>query len=152
MEIGKSTGLELRSSSSHLLNYSKRERFCYDLVCLTPYGTLTTCPDVSSPNEADYDSAVFGEVTESGINFDCKAFERLSSGSIHTIDKCRNCYARWNCGSGCPSSRRVYTPEIFDSICEFYRKMLRHSLINEIAVRYGKQTGGNLFEDIEKKL
>lgn len=152
VEIGKSTGLELRSSSSHLLNYSKRERFCYDLVCLTPYGTLTTCPDVSSPNEADYDSAVFGEITESGINFDYKAFERLSSGSIHTIDKCRNCYARWNCGSGCPSSRRVYTPEIFDSICDFYRKMLRHSLINEIAVRYGKQTGGNLFEDIEKKL
>lgn len=152
VEEGKTTGLELRSSSSHLLNYSKRERFCYDLVCLTPYGTLTTCPDVSSPQEADYGSAVFGEITAENIRFNDKAFERLSAGSIHTIDKCRTCYARWNCGSGCPSSRRVYPPGIFDSICDFYRKMLRHSLINEIAARYGKQTGGNLFEDIAKKL
>ena len=152
VKIGKATGLELRSSSSHLLNYSKRERFCYDLVCLTPYGTLTTCPDVSSPKEADYSSAVFGVVTDSEIKFDEKAFERLSAGSIHTIDKCSNCYARWNCGSGCPSSRRVYATEIFDSICDFYRKMLRHSLINEIAARYAKQNGGNLFDDIEGKL
>ncbi len=152
VELGKTTGLVLRSSSSHLLNYSKRERFCYDLVCLTPYGTLTTCPDVSSPQEDDYQDAVFGKITDTGIQFNQEAFGRLSSGSIHSIEKCQRCYARWNCGSGCPSSRRVYSDEIFDSICDFYRKMLRHSLMQEIAKRYEQQSGKNLFEDIRKKL
>lgn len=145
-------GITLRSSSSHLLNYSKRERFCYNLLCLTPYGTLTMCPDVSSPNERDYDSSVIGKLENDGVKFDQAAFARLSNGSIHTIDKCRACYARWNCGSGCPSSRRVYNAEIFDAICDHYRKMLCHSLIVSMAEKYVKATGRDFYLDIKSKL
>ena len=145
-------GITLRSSSSHLLNYSKRERFCYNLLCLTPYGTLTMCPDVSSPNERDYDSSVIGKLENDSVKFDQAAFARLSNGSIHTIDKCRACYARWNCGSGCPSSRRVYNAEIFDAICDHYRKMLCHSLIVSMAEKYVKATGRDFYLDIKSKL
>lgn len=145
-------GIVLRSSSSHLLNYSKRERFCYNLLCLTPYGTLTMCPDVSSPNEKDYADSVIGELVEEGVKFNDEAFARLSHGSIHTIEKCRTCYARWNCGSGCPSSRRVYEPVIFDAICEHYRKMLLHSLIVELARKHTNATGRDFYEDISSKL
>ena len=145
-------GIILRSSSSHLLNYSKRERFCYNLLCLTPYGTLTMCPDVSSPNEKDYNSSVLGVVENEEVKFDQAAFARLSHGSIHTIEKCRHCYARWNCGSGCPSSRRVYSAEIFDAICEHYRKMLCHSLIVALAEKHTKTTGRDFYEDIKSKL
>ncbi len=145
-------GITLRSSSSHLLNYSKRERFCYNLLCLTPYGTLTMCPDVSSPNERDYDSSVIGKLENDSVKFDQTAFARLSNGSIHTIEKCHTCYARWNCGSGCPSSRRVYTAEIFDAICNHYRKMLCHSLIVSLAEKYVKATGRDFYEDIKSKM
>ena len=145
-------GITLRSSSSHLLNYSKRERFCYNLLCLTPYGSLTMCPDVSSPNERDYDSSVIARLENDSIKFDQVAFMRLSNGSIHTIEKCRTCYARWNCGSGCPSSRRVYSAEIFDAICNHYRKMLRHSLIVSLAEKYVKATGRDFYEEIKSKL
>lgn len=145
-------GIILRSSSSHLLNYSKRERFCFNLVCLTPYGTLTLCPDVSSPNEADYKSSVIGVLRDDGPVFDQQAFERLTIGNIHTIDKCRNCYARWNCGSGCPSSRRVYSSEVFDTICNYYRKMLCQSLIEELARKHKAATGNDFFEEIANKL
>lgn len=153
-KLAASYGITLRSSSSHLLNYSKRERFCYNLVCLTPYGTLTACPDVSSPVEPDYDAAVFGNINpvtrKIDINHD--RFGEISSGSIHTIDKCRDCYARWNCGSGCPSSRRVYSPEIFDSICDHYRAMLTDSLVNALAGKHRAATGRDLFADISAKL
>ena len=145
-------GITLRSSSSHLLNYSKRERFCYNLLCLTPYGTFTLCPDVSSPNEKDYDDSIVGELSDGKVSFNAEAFSRLSRGSIHTIDKCRDCYARWNCGSGCPSSRRVYSPEIFDAICEHYRRMLCHSLVTELAAKHTAATGRDFFEDIKSKL
>ena len=145
-------GIALRSSSSHLLNYSKRERFCFNLLCLTPYGTLTLCPDVSSPNEADYRASVIGEIKTSSISFDQETFCHLTQDTIHTIEKCRCCYARWNCGSGCPSSRRVYTTEIFDAICNYYRKMLCQSLIDELARKHKSATGNDFYEDISKKL
>lgn len=148
----ESYGIALRSSSSHLLNYSKRERFCFNLLCLTPYGTMTLCPDVSSPNEPDYKSSVIGQLNEKEVTFDQQAFERLTHGNIHTIDKCRTCYARWNCGSGCPSSRRVYRPEIFDAICDYYRKMLCNSLMEELARKHEKTTGRDFFTDIAQKL
>lgn len=148
----ESFGITLRSSSSHLLNYSKREKFCYNLLCLTPSGTLTMCPDVSSPNEADYQASLIGEVRNGEVIFDQDAFGRLSAGSIHTIDKCKDCYARWNCGSGCPSSRRVYKPEIFDAICDHYRRMLTDSLMAELARKYAKATGHDMYEDIKNKL
>lgn len=145
-------GITLRSSSSHLLNYSKRERFCYNLLCLTPYGTLTLCPDVSSPKEKDYKDSLVGELDNKDVRFDEEAFSRLTHGSIHTIEECKHCYARWNCGSGCPSSRRVYKADIFDAICDHYRKMLCHSLMKELARKHYKATGRDLYEDIKSKL
>lgn len=152
-KLADKLGITLRSSSSHLINYSKRERFCYNLVCLTPYGTLTVCPDVSSPNEPDYEDAVFGSVTDSEkIEINAEKLRHITDASIHTIDKCGNCYARWNCGSGCPSSRRVYNSEIFDAICDHYRLMLTDSLINALASRHHEATGRDLFIDIAYKL
>lgn len=151
--LAQELGMTLRSSSSHLINYSKRERFCYNLVCLTPYGTLTVCPDVSSPVEADYEDAVFGAITDSSkVEINTEKLRRITSGSIHTIEKCRDCYARWNCGSGCPSSRRVYSPEIFDAICDHYRRMLVDSLVHVLASRHTEATGRDLFSDISIKL
>lgn len=152
MKLAEQYGIALRSSSSHLLNYSKREQFCFNLVCLTPYGTLTLCPDISSPSEADYELSVIGELKADGIAFNLEAFSRLTNGSIHTIDKCRQCYARWNCGSGCPSSRRVYLPEIFDAICNYYRKMLCHSLMEELAHKHNAATGNDFYKEIATKL
>lgn len=145
-------GITLRSSSSHLLNYSKRERFCYNLLCLTPSGTLTLCPDVSSPNEKDYQSSLIGKIVNGEIKISNEAFTRLSHGSIYTIEKCKACYAKWNCGSGCPSSRRVYSSEIFDAICNYYRKTLCDSLMEELARKYERATRKNFFQDIASKL
>lgn len=145
-------GITLRSSSSHLLNYSKREKFCYNLLCLTPSGTLTICPDISSPKEKDYKDSLIGEIKDNRVIFDQRAFERLSQGSIHTIDKCKSCYARWNCGSGCPSSRRVYKDDIFDAICDYYRRMLTHSLMEQLAIKYEKATKGNFYIDMASKI
>lgn len=152
VKLAEQYGITLRSSSSHLLNYSKREKFCYNLLCLTPSGTLTMCPDVSSPKEKDYKDSLIGEIKENHVVFDQESFDRLSKGSIHTIEKCKNCYARWNCGSGCPSSRRVYNAEIFDAICDYYRRMLTNSLIEQLAIRYEKATKGNFYIDMASKL
>ena len=150
--LAKEFGITLRSSSSHLINYSKRIRFCYNLLCLTPYGTLMTCPDVSSPQEPDYEALVIGKVTEKGLEFDQESFDRLTQGSIFTYAKCRDCFARWNCGSGCPANRRVYREEVFDCQCDYYRKMLLDSLISELAKKYEERNGGDFYRVMAQKL
>lgn len=152
LKIAKETGLELISSSSHLIKYSRREKFCYNLLCLTPYGTFTTCPDVSSPNEDSYDEAVIAHVKHGEVVFDEEAFLRRSYGSIHTYEPCKTCWARWNCGSGCPDNRRVYSDEIFYSICDFYRRMLRHNLVEDLAAKYQQKTTKDFYQDIASKL
>lgn len=151
-EQAKKTDLQIRSSSSHLVNYSMRQKFCKDLICLTAHGTLTTCPDVSSPKEKDYNKSIFARIENDGIIFDDDAFKRLTNGSIHSIKKCQTCWAKWNCGSGCPSSRRVYSEEIFDSICNFYKRMLCHSLMNELSMKFTAATGKDFYSEIASKL
>lgn len=151
-EIAKETGLELTSSSSHLIKYSRREKFCYNLLCLTPYGTFTTCPDVSSPNEDGYNEAIIAHIENNDVIFDEEAFLRKSSGSIHTYEPCKTCWARWNCGSGCPDNRRVYSDEIFYSICDFYRRMLCHNLMEDLAAKYQHKTNSDFYKDIASKL
>mgnify|MGYP002623494741 CR=1 FL=1 len=151
-EMAKETGLELTSSSSHLIKYSRREKFCYNLLCLTPYGTFTTCPDVSSPNEKDYDDAVIARIENGTVIFDEEAYQRKSSGSIHTYAPCQTCWARWNCGSGCPDNRRVYSDEIFYSICDYYRRMLCQNLMEDLAAKYQQKTNKDFYRDIASKL
>ena len=96
--------------------------------------------------------ALVGKVVGNGISFDREAFDRVAGGSIHSFAKCRNCYARWNCGSGCPSTRRVYSDDIFDAICNYYRRMLTQSLMDALAERYSKACGRNFYSDISAKL
>ena len=151
-KIAKETGLELTSSSSHLIKYSRREKFCYNLLCLTPYGTFTTCPDVSSPNEDGYEDAIIARIENANIVFDEEAFLRKSGGSIYTYEPCKTCWAKWNCGSGCPDNRRVYNDEIFYSICNFYRRMLCHNLMTDLAAKYNLKTNRDFYKDIASKL
>lgn len=143
--------IELFSTSSGTIR-ALRDRFCFNLYCITPYGTLTTCPNISSPKEKGYEDAIFGEINDQGITFSDKAYERLTSGSISTYSECKDCWAKWNCGGGCPNQRRVYEPQIFNEICVFMRRMLRHNLINELAKKHQKATGKNFFEDIANAL
>lgn len=152
VEIAKETGLELTSSSSHLIKYSRREKFCYNLLCLTPYGTFTTCPDISSPNEDGYKEAIIAHIENGDVVFDEEAFLHKTSGSIHSYEPCKTCWARWNCGSGCPDNRRVYSDEIFYSICDFYRRMLCRSLMEDIAAKYQQKTKKDFYKDIASKL
>ena len=121
-------------------------------MVLTPYETITLCPDISSPQEEGYEECVVGIVDSTGVTFNQEQYYIESDHTIHKYEKCRNCYARWNCGSGCPSSRKVYSEPIFDAICEHYKHMLIDSLMNELAKKYKDKTGGELYHDIKIKL
>ena len=149
--MAKKYGINIFSSSYGAIN-TLREKFCGSLYCITPYATFTTCAFTSSPNESGYKDAVFGEIQEGKITFDNKAYERLTSANINLFPKCVDCWAKWNCGSGCPNQRRVYKSEIFDEICVFTRGLLRHSLLTELGEKYQKSTGKDFVAEITSKI
>jgi radical SAM protein with 4Fe4S-binding SPASM domain len=150
-ELAKKYDIDLFSTSQGTIR-ALRDRFCFNLYCITPYGTITTCPNVSSPQEQGYNEAVFGKVDGESIIFDNEAYEAITYGSIETYVECNVCWARWNCGGGCPNQRRVYKPDIFSELCNHTRRMLRHNLINELAEKHRNATNRDLFVEISKTL
>jgi len=151
--MAQSNGLALMSSTYGSLR-RLRERFCFNLICLTPYGTLTTCPNVSSPNEKGYEEAVFAKVDEINkkLLFSDSDYSRLTGNSIYTVEECRSCMARWNCGSGCPNQRRVYRKEIFNQGGNHTRRMLVNSLVEELAMRHNAKYHTDFYDTIKGKL
>ncbi len=135
-----------------------RERFCYNLLCITPYNTLTLCPNVSSPEEKDYEKLVFGsieydkETKKCHAEIDTERFEQLTHNNIHTLEECRSCWARWNCGGGCPDQRRIYSKNIFLEVCEHQKRVLSDILIHELAGKYEATHQSDFYEDIKSKL
>ena len=89
-------GLPLSSSNYGSIR-QLRERFCYNLLCVTPFGTLTTCPNVSSPREKNYEQVIVGNIKNNRIVFDDEAYRRMTVPYIHTDEKCKGCWAKWNC-------------------------------------------------------
>ena len=150
-QLANKYAIVLFSTSSGAIR-KLRERFCFNMYCITPYGTYTTCPNVSSPNETGYESAVFGEVKDNRVLFNDEAYRALSTKMIHTSAKCLDCWAKWNCGGGCPNQRLVYSSEIFDEICVFMRKMLLYQLMSELSEKYRKSTGTELYAKISTVL
>lgn len=149
--VAESYNLSLFSTSGNSIR-ALRERFCNNLYCLTPFGTFTTCPNVSSPNEPGYKEAVFAEIKDNKIVFDDEAYKKLTDSNIYTNVKCASCWAKWNCGSGCPNQRRLYTPEVFDELCNYMKRMLQYNLISELAEKYHVSTGKDFFDEITMKL
>ena len=144
-------GLPLSSSNYGSIR-QLRERFCYNLLCVTPFGTLTTCPNVSSPREKNYEQVIVGNIKNNRIVFDDEAYRRMTVPYIHTDEKCKGCWAKWNCGGGCPNQRMVYRNEIFDAICLHNKQMLKHYLLLELGVKHTKRTGRDMYVDITQKL
>ena len=149
--VAEETGMAFFSSCSGAIS-TIRNHFCGGLYCLNPFGTVTYCPNVSSPRESDYERMIYGRVEEGRSLLDNDAYQRMTQFDSESHEECRSCFARWNCGGGCPNQRRVYRPEIFASVCRNMRRMVRHMLLDRLAQRYGEATGSDFWEAMRAAL
>ncbi len=140
-EEAKKTGLAVRASASGSFT-SISNYYCGSLFCLTPFGTITPCPDISSPLEEGYENQLYGKVIDGKAFIDNDAYQtKVKTGDEYP--ECATCFARWNCAGGCTNQRRIYPPDVFNSICGHTRRMLRASLLESLARRYEESTGNN---------
>lgn len=119
--LGANVGM-LVTSASHLKLDMLKERFCLGDFCLTPYGDIVICHRISSPNEFNYKSLVFGKVKDGRLEIDELGYQRALAFSVHDRLKCRQCFLRWNCGGLCVAKQMSFPPDYYGVLCDSARE------------------------------
>jgi len=150
--------------------YSLRDRMCNGKFVLTPWGELSACSRVTSPNENHYNHYRFGFVGQNDVVIDENHFAMIMRDSnIHgetgksgyQLLDCRKCFARWNCGGGCSLFNKMFPPDttngdvlgvrFHEARCEFVREALRRQLFFVIRHRIQKKYGVGIDKYIESQ-
>ena len=84
---------------------------------ITPEGFVTTCTEVSSPDELLSKLFFIGKYNEETKKFDFNKdkIDYLTTRNVHNMEGCGNCIAKWHCAGGCPA-KSVQSGELFDSL------------------------------------
>lgn len=119
-------------------------RFCPVDYVITPYGEITSCACVSSPQIEDYDFYLYGKKGKTVL--DHERFTRLLTINSAGFPKCRECISRWNCAGGCLFRRRTMGQNYNDEFCCFMREFTIMGLVNKLDSLYSKNYGKSLSE------
>lgn len=131
-------------SAQHLSN-----RFCKGEFCLTPYGTCIICHRAATPSETINSLACFGSVHDKeGVRLDWHKAHLLLDNGAATQDRCRNCFAKYQCAGGCFYQNNTLPAHQQASLCDFYREGLRRKLQaiieNQALATSGQESSGSV--------
>jgi len=126
------TKIELWCSLNEMID-TKKQRYCPGKLCLTPHATFSICHCVSSVSEERYEKCVYGKVTDDGVIFDIEKFKQLIDINVLHWEKCKNCFAKWNCGGECLTRQDMYPEAYMEEVCNFNRQWLTR----QMKERYG---------------
>ena len=84
---------------------------------ITPEGFVTSCTEVSSPDERLSKIFFIGKYDQEckGFTFDNNKIDFLTTRNVYNMKGCRNCIAKWHCAGGCPA-KSIQNGELFDSL------------------------------------
>ena len=95
---------------------------------MTPHATFSICHCVSSEQEERYEKCVYGKITDESVVFDKEKFKRLIDINVLHREKCKDCFAKWNCGGECMTRQDQYPEEYMEEVCNFNRQWLTKQL------------------------
>ena len=150
-KAAESAGIRLFSSLFALRNIL-RDRYCGGQFALTPEGKLSACLHVSAPEEAGYEDMIIGGIRDGKVEIDEEKCAAFLGATADKREQCLNCFARWNCGGGCPDAHRIYPREIFDAICESTRWCLKKELIRQMEKGFYRENRRSLREYLHQTL
>lgn len=105
-----------------------KTRACLGKLVATPYGYLTACSRISSPQEAHFDKFVYGRVGTSGVYVDDSVINDILDKNAEAYAECYSCIAKYHCSGGCLLARYSLSVEYFKCYCNFMRDMVIHRL------------------------
>jgi len=98
---------------------------------ITPEGFVTSCTEVSSPDETLSKFFFIGKYDQEskGFIFNKNRIDFLSTRNVYNMNGCRNCIAKWHCAGGCPA-KSIQTGELFNSLgtddCQIARDLTEY--------------------------
>ncbi len=126
-------------------------RHCPGKFCVTPTGKISVCHLVSSPKEERFSDCIYGEVNSGGVSIDRKKFNSLYDINVGTYDRCRDCFAKWDCGGECMTRNAIYPEQYLAEVCRFNKMFIRHALLNKVAEAISEEYNMTLEEYVGSK-
>lgn len=131
-KLARSYGITLTNAFLRRMEYIAPS-FCPEKLCLTPQGTFTMCPCLSSPIEEDYANKVYGHIRDDlTLYFDEEAFRQIQDS--HAVERtvCAQCFAKYSCGGGCTAHYAACHRKQQDCVCELTRAFTRTFLLETL--------------------
>lgn len=106
-EVTDGYGVELKYSGARFQTHTNV--FCKtatgDAFAVTPEGYVTSCYEVSDPDDPRASLFFFGQYDPATgqFKFDPEKIEKLRSLSVENKSYCNNCFCKWHCAGDCPA-------------------------------------------------
>lgn len=125
--LGDSYGITIGNTIINNVDVCKI-RACLGKLVATPYGYLTACSRISSPQEAHYHKFVYGHIDKSGVYANDSVISGILDKNAETYTECHSCIAKYHCSGGCLLARYSLPAEYFKCYCAFMKRMVVHRL------------------------
>jgi len=135
-KIGRKNKIPVIYGSANLKKLSLR--YCSTpgrMFVLTPDGTVTSCNEVSYPEDKLSDIFIYGKYNHATKSFDIdmKKLDKLRTITIDNKRACEGCFAKFHCCGGCPvvsakTSGSALLP--FYDFCKMVRGILKEELFH----------------------
>jgi uncharacterized protein len=108
---------------------------------LTPYGDITTCLEVSSPNDPRRERFYIGQQNNGGFEINQDKIDYLKSRTVNKITHCTDCFSKYNCAGDC-LAKILSRGSLFDTSnntrCEINRGVLLHEINKKLEENLNK--------------
>ena len=118
--------------------YKRRNTFCDCSIpsfMITADGYVSACEDFSLGKKYEKAPMIYGKFDKkkNKFVFDKGKLDRLQNRKICNMDKCKDCFLKWNCGGGCHSlayrkNNDIYSP--FRDNCKWIKGSSKKHLMN----------------------
>ncbi|MBO7189927.1 MAG: radical SAM protein [Alistipes sp.] len=125
--LGDSYGITIGNTIINNVDVCKI-RACLGKLVATPYGYLTACSRISSPQEAHYHKFVYGHIDKGGVYANDSVISGILDKNAETYTECHSCIAKYHCSGGCLLARYSLPAEYFKCYCAFMKRMVVHRL------------------------
>jgi uncharacterized protein len=105
--VARSYGKELKYSGARLQTITNT--FCLaatgNSFCVTPDGLVTSCYEVSNPEDPRAALFLYGHLDflAKAFSFDEDKIQKLLSLRVENKPHCKNCFCKWHCAGDCPA-------------------------------------------------
>lgn len=124
------------------------DRYCAGELALCADGSISICPCVSSEQEENFSSYVYGKVDENGVYIDRDKLSSLLDMNVYSQPWCRRCFAKWNCGGGCVNNTLKNNGNQIPAYCRFVRSFLKYTLTRRLDEAWQEENGVSIKEMI----